>query len=242
MKLTLSAALLLASAAAASASGVYTVPIQSLRNPAHLNSESLTRRYLQKRAGASVTAPLTNVQSDLLYRLGTPAQTFNLAIDTGSPITWVSSSNCVGAGCTGVKKFDCAASSTCTVSTSAFNASYVSGQSASGTYIAETYSIGSLQFRAIAGVVSTNSAKLPTNIDGIMGLWYYAQGSQIPIVNVLKNTTALAQNMFGVYLEAAQTVTSGTSAGGDITFGGVNTARFTGDITYIDCVADRPWT
>jgi hypothetical protein len=74
-----------------------------------------------------------------------------------------------------------------------------------------------------------------------MGLWYYAPGSPIPILNVLKNTTALAQNLISVYLRPSLT-NAVTAPGGEITFGGVNTARFIGDITYVDCVAERPWS
>ncbi|KAF8932506.1 hypothetical protein BGZ58_007019 [Dissophora ornata] len=239
----------------------------------NLNSESLTRRYLQKRQGSSTNVPLTNVENDIIYTiplgLGSPAQNFNLAIDTGSPITWVSASSCTTGGCANSKTFNCAASSTCTTSTASFNASYVSGQGVSGTYVAvsfftralivmtmeelskeafqptrayaDTFTVGQLQFRAVAGIVTTNDAPLPTTVDGIMGLWYYAPGSQIPILNVLANSTTLTQNMIGIYLTSSNSKST-TSTGGEITFGGVNTARFTGDISYTNCVSSRPWS
>ncbi|KAI8604210.1 aspartic peptidase domain-containing protein [Dissophora ornata] len=246
MKATLSAALILGlTTATAVSAAIVTVPVSSWDVPMNLNSESLTRRYLQKRQGSSTNVPLTNVENDIIYTiplgLGSPAQNFNLAIDTGSPITWVSASSCTTGGCANSKTFNCAASSTCTTSTASFNASYVSGQGVSGTYVADTFTVGQLQFRAVAGIVTTNDAPLPTTVDGIMGLWYYAPGSQIPILNVLANSTTLTQNMIGIYLTSSNSKST-TSTGGEITFGGVNTARFTGDISYTNCVSSRPWS
>lgn len=62
----------------------------------------------------------------------------------------------------------------------------------------------------------------------------------VPILNVLKNSTALDQNMIGVYLESS--TTTANAPGGEITFGGVNTARFSGSVSYTNCVLGRPWT
>ncbi|KAG0213485.1 hypothetical protein BGX28_004340 [Mortierella sp. GBA30] len=104
------------------------------------------------------------------------------------------------------------------------------------------FSIGSLKFRGAAGIVTTNNAELPPTVDGIMGLWYYAAGSSIPILNVLKNTTSLAQNMIGIYLKHSSNTEAGTAPGGEVTFGGINPARFSGQITYVNCVGKRPWT
>ncbi|KAG0326438.1 hypothetical protein BG004_002981, partial [Podila humilis] len=104
----------------------------------------------------------------------------------------------------------------------------------------DQYTIGSLGFRGAAGIVDIDNAVLPDKVDGIMGLWYYAQGSVVPILNVLKNTTALDQNLIGIYLLPSSTEAS--TPGGEITFGGVNTDRFTGSVTYVNCVPGRPWT
>ncbi|KAF9336005.1 hypothetical protein BG006_009980 [Podila minutissima] len=241
MKLALTTSIVLALSSAVSAA-VVSLPITTFRNPEHLNAQSLTRRYLQKRA--SITSPLTNIEQDLIYTipfsLGTPPQSFNVIIDTGSPVTWVASNTCNTSGCLKTKKFNCAASSTCKSLNTPFSASYVSGQGVSGDYVADVYTIGSLQFRGAAGIVNVDNAELPDTIDGIMGLWYYAQGSTVPILNVLKNTTALDENIIGVYLEPS--ATSVNAPGGEITFGGVNTARFSGSITYSNCLPGRPWT
>ncbi|KAF9929819.1 hypothetical protein FBU30_001193 [Linnemannia zychae] len=84
-----------------------------------------------------------------------------------------------------------------------------------------------------------------------MGLWYYAAGSVIPILNVLKNTTALQEDRIGIWLQSTRphgktnetaTALGNYSAGGEITFGGVDASKFQGNFTYVDCVGLRPWT
>ncbi|KAG0285629.1 hypothetical protein BGZ98_005435, partial [Dissophora globulifera] len=221
------------------------VPLDYLEFPEHRNPESLTKRYFQKRAALSTNIPLTNVENDVIYTvpvgLGTPAQNFNVAIDTGSPVTWVSLTTCASTGCASVNKFNCAASSTCQAAGQNFSANYVSGQGVSGDYYIEEYTLGQLNFQAVMGGVTVNSAPLPTGVDGIMGLWFYGPGSNIPILNRLYNTTALTQNMIGIYLTPS-TSTSNTAPGGEITFGGVDTTRFQGQISYTNCVSSRPWT
>ncbi|OAQ33178.1 acid protease [Linnemannia elongata AG-77] len=269
MKITLYAPWLVLALFTSTTSALITVPINTFRNPAHLNPESLTRRYLHKRdvlstandTGAnSTTEPfgsiqLTNIENDVMYTipfgLGTPAQKFNVIIDTGSPITWLSSSSCVTEPCLTATRFHCESSTSCTTLNNTFSASYVSGQGVSGHYVAETYTIGSLQFRGAAGIVTQNKAQLPSKVDGIMGLWYYAAGSAVPILNVLSNNTLLPRNMIGIWLQSTtpngRSSGSGvppgaSSAGGEITFGGVDTTKFQGEITYVNCAGKRPWS
>lgn len=40
----------------------------------------------------------------------------------------------------------------------------------------------------------------------------------------------------------AAIIPGATAPGGEITIGGVNPQRYTGDITYINCASDVPWT
>ncbi|KAF9137433.1 hypothetical protein BGX30_010259 [Mortierella sp. GBA39] len=135
---------------------------------------------------------------------------FDVIIDTGSPITWLSSSSCMTKTCLTATRFHCDSSTSCKTLNNTFSASYVSGQGISGHYVAETYTIDSLQFRGAAGIVTQNKAQLPAKVDGIMGL--------------------------------CRRLRSGGSAGGEITFGGVDTTKFRGEITYVNCAGERPWS
>ncbi|KAG0333342.1 hypothetical protein BG000_009245 [Podila horticola] len=237
-------AVLLLSVATLVAGSTLTIPISVFENADQLTSESITKRYLQRRASA--TAPLTSVHSDIMYTapitIGTPPQSFKLAIDTGSPYTWVTNGTCTGAGCqTITNHFNCDLSSTCKVHPTPFNSSYVSGTSVSGKFVQDTYNFGPFQFTGIAGVANIDGMTLPPTADGILGLWYYPRIGAATILNVLKNSTALTQPVMGIWMQAA-TTQGVTAPGGEITIGGVNPQRYTGDITYIDCVADNPWT
>ncbi|KAG0351099.1 hypothetical protein BG005_009415 [Podila minutissima] len=240
---SISAALLL-SVATLVAGSTLTIPISVIDNADQLTSASLTKRYLQRRAMA--TAPLLSIHNDILYSapitLGNPPQSFNLAIDTGSPFTWVTNGTCTGAGCqTITNHFNCDQSATCKVHPTPFNSSYVSGTGVSGKFVQDTYKFGSFQFTGIAGVANVDDVKLPPTADGILGLWYYPQLGAATILNVLKNSTALTQPVMGIWMQAA-TTQGVTAPGGEITIGGVNPQRYTGEITYIDCIAGRPWT
>lgn len=99
--------------------------------------------------------------------------------------------------------------------------------------------------------MTQNKAQLPSKVDGIMGLWYYAAGSAVPILNVLSNNTLLPRNMIGIWLQSTTpngrssgsgVAPGASSAGGEITFGGVDTTKFQGEITYVNCAGKRPWS
>jgi len=66
-----------------------------------------------------------------------------------------------------------------------------------------------------------------------------------PILKVLTITKALTKNQIGVWLQA-NAVAQGVprpvnAAGGEITFGGANPARYKEPITYVNCVGSTPW-
>ncbi|KAG0322562.1 hypothetical protein BGZ97_005806 [Linnemannia gamsii] len=173
--------------------------------------------------------------------LGTPAQQFNLAIDTGSPVTWVVENTCISRMCSQVShRFNCAASSTCQQSGTPFNISYVDGSEVAGSYISENYTLGSLLFKGTVGLVSEDSSSMGPSVDGIMGLWYFPGRSNVPILNVLKNSSALTQPQVGIWLRDAPTEKN--APGGEITFGGADPNRYSGDISYVNCGGDTPWT
>ncbi|KAG0296685.1 hypothetical protein BGZ98_000866 [Dissophora globulifera] len=73
---------------------------------------------------------------------------------------------------------------------------------------------------------------------------------EVPFLNIIGNSTntLLTDKVIGIWLEHQNSlygIPENTSAGGEITFGGVNPARYTGDITYINCVGAAfgyPWS
>ncbi|KAF9434555.1 hypothetical protein BGZ76_007815 [Entomortierella beljakovae] len=222
-----------------------------------ISAESLTKRYIHKRElhlsglhkRATVSPLLTSLSNDLCYtvpiQVGTPPQSFNVMIDTGSFATWVNSNLCTSPVCLASNQYNCDKSSTCTPSATPFTVKYVDGSSVAGTYIVDTYNIGSLKFNGALGAVTTNSETHSTpGLDGIMGLWYYPETVQVPILNVLAQTGALTQKMIGVWLQKTSTTGKdiASAPGGEITFGGTNPARYTGPITYVNNIPQTVWT
>ncbi|KAF9135939.1 hypothetical protein BGW39_009913 [Mortierella sp. 14UC] len=116
----------------------------------------------------------------------------------------------------------------------------------------EQYSLGTLSFKGVVGLVTKDNSALAPTVDGIMGLWYFPKGASVPILNVLKNSSMLTQPQIGVWLKGANTsaspnpnsnpTTEPNAPGGEITFGGADPQRYSGDISYVDCEGDSPWT
>ncbi|KAG0274780.1 hypothetical protein BGZ95_009473 [Linnemannia exigua] len=264
IKYSLAAAVVLVAASAVAASAIaaeettegaiFTIPIDFHNLPDYRNQAAATKRYLNKRQAVSDVS-LTSVIGDVLYTipitLGTPPQKFNLAIDTGSFVTWVVSSSCVTGACANITNhFNPALSSTAVLMPTAFESKYVSGDRVSGQYMTEQYSIGSLNFKAMAGLVSVNQATLPPSVDGIMGLWSAKAeleqiSGDIPILKILARAKALSKNQIGVFLQSNSPVSRASNRvnapGGEISFGGANAARYKEPITYINCVGKTPW-
>ncbi|KAF9912357.1 hypothetical protein EC991_011049 [Linnemannia zychae] len=259
LKYSLAAAVVLVAASAVAAEetisgAVFTLPIDIHNLPDNRNQAAATKRYLHKRQAVSDVS-LTSVFGDILYSvpitLGTPPQKFNLAIDTGSFVTWVVSSNCITGACANITNhFNPALSSSASLLAVPFQSKYVSGDMVSGQYMTEQYSIGNLNFKAAAGLVTVNQASLPPTVDGIMGLWSAKAeleqiSGDIPILKILSQNKALAKNQIGVWLQPNDPVGLNSertnNPGGEISFGGANAARYKGPVTYINCVGKTPW-
>ncbi|KAG0380101.1 hypothetical protein BGX24_010131 [Mortierella sp. AD032] len=139
---------------------------------------------------------------------------------------------------------------TASVTPTPFQTKYVSGDRVEGQYMTEQYSIGDLNFEAIAGLVSVNQATLPPSVDGIMGLWSAKAeleqiSGDIPILKILSRKKYLSKNQIGIFLQAndpaSRDSNRANAPGGEISFGGANAARYKEPITYINCVGRTPW-
>jgi len=119
--------------------------------------------------------------------LGTPAQNFDLQIDTGSSDLLVDSTGCNGCG--NATKFNPSSSSTfhtvsCTTnqfqcptcfntSFCGFNDTYGDGSHAGGEVITDVFSVGSLTANISFGLIEISSVGFePSGVDGIWGLAY----------------------------------------------------------------------
>ena len=103
-------------------------------------------RYKSVRAPACMLCePCQCARADIACApfAGTPGQSFNVILDTGSSDLWVLSPDCRSSGCVGTASFNSASSSTFQGSTKELKVSYGSGD-VEGTIAVDTVTVGSL--------------------------------------------------------------------------------------------------
>ncbi|KAJ3153710.1 hypothetical protein HK101_001721 [Irineochytrium annulatum] len=216
-------------------SALHHAPIH--RKSLHLSHRE-PRQILSPRASAS--AALTSY-NDLLYTvpitLAETDQVFNLDLDTGSSDTWIRGPNCKAAD----KGSECKGDSVDIVKGvknglkdmgTQFGQVYGSGQVYAEIYEGTLSATGASSENIYFGVsVSESGFTNGTISDGILGLGFEyisnigvlvdsGNGASANFFDQLGNTGS--ENRFGIYLSTV----AGTA--GEITFGGVNSKRYTG--------------
>ncbi|TID22386.1 vacuolar protease A [Venturia nashicola] len=173
--------------------------------------------------------------------VGTPPQVFKVVLDTGSSNLWVPSSECGSIACYLHSKYDHSSSSTYKKNGSEFEIRYGSG-SLSGYVSKDTVTIGDLTIKDQLFAEATAEPGLAFafgRFDGILGLGYdriSVNGIPPPFYNML-DQKLLDEPVFAFYL-------SDTSEGEDaseVTFGGLDKAHYSGDITYIPLRRKAYW-
>ncbi|KAI8905948.1 aspartic peptidase domain-containing protein [Gorgonomyces haynaldii] len=219
-----------------------SVPLQHIPN----SLDSITRfnrkieriqSDAQSLAAVAGTGSVTlNDYSDAQYygqiSLGTPAQNFNVVFDTGSSNLWVPGDKCTDSACKTHTTFKPSKSSTYKANSSyTFAIQYGTG-ALEGTYASDVLNIGGLTIQNQGFAVSTKEPGTTfavAKFDGILGLGYdrIAVNQTVPPFYNAIAQKAVASPVFGVYLGNTK-----TAIGGELTLGGYNSARFTGNLQY----------
>jgi len=198
------------------------------------HGEAKAAGRLAKDAVVGITVQNQAVTYVASVGVGSPATTYSLLIDTGSSNTWV------GAGKAYVR------TSTSTQTSDRVSVTYGSG-SFSGTEFTDTVSIGTglTITKQSIGVASTSTGF--DGVDGILGIGPVDlttdtlspdTRSTIPTVtdNLFSQKTITA-NEIGVSFEPT---TSAVSNNGELTFGGTDSTKFTGTITFAPLTSTSP--
>lgn len=175
--------------------------------------------------------------------LGTPPQSFKVLFDTGSSNLWVPSSKCVDSniGCTGRSKYDKDASSTYKKNGRRFKMTYESGM-VRGTLSRDDLGVAGVSVRGqMFGEIThtTGDVFKVVTFDGIFGLGYpdISEKDVVPPFDNMLKQELVTEPLFSVFLSS----TPSQQDGGEILFGGVNSERYTGDITYTDVTKKGYW-
>ncbi|THU80941.1 acid protease [Dendrothele bispora CBS 962.96] len=164
--------------------------------------------------------------------VGSPATQYTLLIDTGSSNTWVGAD----------KAYNPTDTSKTTRHT--VNVSYGSGQF-SGTEFTDTVDLGGDLVIKNQSIGVASSAQGFNDVDGILGIGpvdltegTVSQEGQIPTVtdNLLSQSTISTESI-GIFY---QPTTEANLANGELTFGGVDESKISGDVTYVPITSTSP--
>ncbi|KAF9369564.1 hypothetical protein CPB97_003490 [Podila verticillata] len=216
--------------------GSIKAPLQRPANPVKLNDIHTRdiRRWANLASGSTLSIPAINADVSYLIKvgLGTPAHYFNLIFDTGSSDLWVKSAS-----------FNPKSSSTYKDLNETWTITYGSGN-ASGEEYTDITTIGNFNFTQEFGIASTTAG-----FDGVDGLVGFGPDDLSPITNKGENIPTPVDNLLkagliptnsiGVYF---QPITNGSTqvTNGEVTFGGADSTKYSGSITYVPITTASP--
>ncbi|VDC07600.1 unnamed protein product [Peniophora sp. CBMAI 1063] len=199
------------------------------------SSEGIQRRASE--AGISVI----NQGGDTSYlasvSVGTPSQSLDVVLDTGSSDLWFATTACTNCP-TGTPEFDTSKSSSLNTSSQTIRLSYGSG-TASGNLLQDTVSLGpyTISNQIFTGVTTLSDGLIDGSLAGILGLAFQnlAVSQATPFWEALVNAGELSSPEMGFYLTRFlddATSSTETDPGGTFTLGGTNSSLFKGDIQF----------
>eukprot|EP01027_Heterolobosea_sp_BB2_P020828 GEZU01029746.1.p1 GENE.GEZU01029746.1~~GEZU01029746.1.p1 ORF type:complete len:390 (-),score=165.66 GEZU01029746.1:107-1276(-) len=188
--------------------------------------------------------PVSNTENAQYYgpiALGTPEQQFNVVFDTGSSNLWVPSSKCklTDLACKLHHKYYSSKSSTYVANGTEFEIQYGSG-SMQGFLSQDVLNIGGLKVHNQTFAEATAEPGMSfvvAKFDGIMGLAFetISVDHVTPVFYNLVSQGLVSQALFSFFLS------NNPANQGEMMLGGINPARYTGPITYVDLTSETYW-
>lgn len=170
--------------------------------------------------------------------LGSSGKSLYMLCDTGAGTTWVMGSDCGSKACTMHTTWGPTDSTTSKAIGDGFSLNYGTG-SVKGALTEDSMSIASVKVTMTLGVANTTSDDFTSfAFDGILGL-SMNKGASDNFMGSVKEDKLLKSNVFSVALDRAE---DGPNTG-QLTFGGVDSSKFTGGITYtsVNPAANGDW-
>lgn len=196
-----------------------------------------------KKKESEIVKDYANAQYYAEISIGTPPQKFQVIYDTGSSNLWVPEKGCVNCGIGFLNKknkYDKDVSTSYVVDGSDFSIRYGSG-AVSGKYaqdtvtLADDIAIPNQKFASIHDAKGMGIAYTLSHFDGIAGLAFDAisVGGATTIFHNAIEQGLVEKGMFAFYL--------GDSMDGELTFGGYDEDKFTGDLTWVKLSEATYW-
>jgi Eukaryotic aspartyl protease len=150
-----------------------------------------------------------------------------MLLDTGAATTWVMGAYCASSACSFHTSFGPADSTSLQISTTPFSVAYGSG-SVGGYLATDSFALAGMSIKyqfGLANQTSDDFVHFP--FDGILGM-SMSKGDNQNYLQAVKDSKQVGANIFSVFLNR----NSDGPNTGEITFGAVDPAKYTGDIVY----------
>ena len=241
------ACIALTSNASPTESNFLRIPIKKMPNVVNQlqNHPSLWEEtFSTYSAGEPVKEPISNFLNQQYYgviEIGTPPQKFNVTFDTGSSNLWVPSVRCGSIACYLHAKYNSNASSTYIANGTEFQISYESA-TVNGILSKDIVSVAGAKLTGVTFGESLSEPGLAfafAKFDGILGLGFpsIAVAGVKPIFNEMVDQKVITEPVFSVYLKKD----GDQQSGGEITFGGVDNTKYTGNLTFAPVTKEGKW-
>merc|ERR1719330_2157352 len=195
-------------------------------------------------ADGPANVPITDYMNAQYYgpiSIGTPPQTFNVVFDTGSSNLWVPSKSCslLNIACKLHSKYDSSKSSTYVKNGTNFAIRYGSG-SLSGFTSQDSVTVGSVTVPSLAfaeAVKEPGVAFIAAKFDGIMGFGFpeISVNRMTPFFQAALAAGVIKEAKFAFFLEKS------AGKGGELSLGGSDPTKHTGDFTYTPITNKGYW-
>jgi len=203
-------------------------------------SNKLHQQHSKKGLFGGLTASTTTISitdvSDLQYygtlSIGTPAQEFTVLFDTGSSNLWIPS--CEGAL---TPCYDHTQSSTYVANGASFTIDYAEG-SDTGFVSEDTVTIGDFSVSSVSfAEITSETGSSGDAFEGILGLAFKSISidNLTPLFELANNQGLLENYMFAFYLP------SDSSLKGELTLGGYDTTKVSGEFITIPLTSETYW-
>ncbi|KAF8591297.1 aspartic peptidase A1 [Ramaria rubella] len=182
--------------------------------------------------GSSIPITNTAVSYTIQVGVGNPATNYELLIDTGSSNTWVGAN----------KKYIKTETSTDTGASVSVN--YGSG-SFSGEEFTDMVNLGGGLIIPSQSIGVANTSQGLGDLDGILGIGptdltssTLSSGEEVPtVLDNLAQAGIIPSNSIGIFFT---TPTSDNDENGELTFGGVDSSKISGDVQFVPITSTSP--
>ncbi|CAG9980579.1 unnamed protein product [Clonostachys byssicola] len=191
-----------------------------------------------KESGKDMTTGIDQDGTDYSYfigaNFGSGGKELYLLLDTGAGSSWVMGTDCTSKACTLHNSFGSKDSSSLTDSGKDFSITYGSGK-VKGKIVTDKISVARMNLTYEFGIASETSDDFVNfAFDGILGL-SRNNGANQNFLSAIKTSGQIKESIFGVSLHRA----SDGDNEGEISFGGPDSDKYTGDITYTSTVQGK---